>query len=146
MDFGVYVSKAGVLQTGAVLAFENLKTFPNGTDRSGDAPSFTEVGGGWYTFAIIHGTAPWQTVAEALCGVLDLDSDAALGLSDVERYQPFLINKAGTFGLQRLVNKRDFDQSTKDETIYGDDNATAELDLDHSEAAGVETITPIAPS
>ena len=84
--FLVYFSKSGAPQTGLSPTWSSLHD-TNGTDKSGQAPSISEVGGGWYKFSVTKGTAPWD--GADLIGVLDGGST----LGGAERYLPVIISE-----------------------------------------------------
>ena len=56
IEIPFYVSKDGEPLTGAAaqMDFESLKTLA-GTDKSGSAPTISEIGGGWYKFSVAYG-------------------------------------------------------------------------------------------
>ena len=72
IEIPFYVSKDGEPLTGATaqMDFESLKTLA-GSDKSGDAPTISEIGGGWYKFSVAYGTAPFDV--GDLIAVLDAD-------------------------------------------------------------------------
>ena len=98
-----YVAKDGAPLTGAAgeMAFTHLRTVA-GADKSGEAPSIGEIGGGWYAFGVAYGTAPFD--AGDLVGVIDADTDGANGLGNAERYIPVEV-RLDFYGLARLVNR-----------------------------------------
>lgn len=149
MLYYLYVSNAGVPETGLVagndIAWESLDTAENGTDKSGSAPSFTEIGGGWYAFDITFGTAPWDVTTEDLVGVIDCDTDGDAGLADGDRYKPVCISLRG-LGLARIAHKGVQDKSTGDIDIYATDGSTKEMQLDMTDAADSITRNPAAVS
>ncbi len=102
IDIPFYAACGGQPLTGASgeMAFESLVTL-DGTDKSASAPSISEIGGGWYSFAVAYGTAPFD--AGDLVGVIDADKDGTNGLSDAERYIPFEV-RLDFYALARLVN------------------------------------------
>jgi len=77
--YEVFASNAGVGTAGLVLAWESLVQ-RDGGGAEDSPPAFTDLGGGWYTFS--------YSPSETMLGVIDLDSDAAVGLSDADRYVP----------------------------------------------------------
>jgi hypothetical protein len=147
MKYFVYVSNAGIPETGLVagsdIVWESLVTAENGTDKSGSAPSITELGGGWYMFEIIFGTAPWDVLTEDLVGVIDCDTDGDAGLANADRYKPIAITKRG-LGLA-LLGHKGVRAVTGDLTIYAADDATEEVVFDMTTTAGVETRAITAP-
>ena len=94
MEYYFRVRQDGVPKTGLTPDFEYLLTTGGpcgdgsevGTDKSGDAPTIYEVGGGVYKFDIKFGTAPWDVTTQGLVGVIDADPTGAAGLTDDERY------------------------------------------------------------
>ena len=86
----VYFSDVGVAATGLTPSFSSLITATNGTDKSASAPTISEVGGGWYTFSVTMGTAPWDVPTEDLLGVID----GGATLADTDRYQDCAITKS----------------------------------------------------
>ena len=77
----VYVSSDGVPSTGLTLTWEYLKKVVDGTDVAVQ-PTFTEVGGGWYSF---EADVP---IDEQWAGVIDASVTVTL---NAERYIPALI-------------------------------------------------------
>jgi len=148
MLYYFYVSKAGSPQTGYVdttdLEWETLVTAENGTDKSGSAPAFTEVGGGWYSFDIAFGTAPWDVITEDLVGVIDCDTGGNKGLEDVDRYKPVSITKRG-LGLARIAHKGIQNKASGDVDIYATDDTTKEMKLDMTDSSTEKTRAPAAP-
>ena len=134
MLYYVYFSDAGVPKTGLSPDWESLKTAENGTDKSGSAPTISEVGGGWYAFDVTYGTAPWDVTTEDLVGVIDGGSL----LVGVDRYKPVCISLRG-LGLARIAHKGVQDKLTGAIDIYATDGADKELKLEITDSA--ETIT-----
>lgn len=75
MIYSVYFANAGVPATGLTLTWESFLKVSDGADP-GDAPAFTETGGGWYKFTY----APSEDI------VAVVDGSATLG--DADRYVP----------------------------------------------------------
>ena len=98
-----YVAKNGEPLAGAAaqMDFESLKTLA-GADKSGSAPSVSEVGGGWYKFSVAYGTAPFD--AGDIVGVIDADKNGTNGLTNPERYIPVEV-RLDFYALMRSVNK-----------------------------------------
>ncbi len=98
-----YAAKSGEPLTGAAaqMDFESLKTLA-GIDKSGSAPSVSEVGGGWYKFSVAYGTAPFD--AGDIVGVIDADKNGTNGLTNPERYIPVEV-RLDFYALMRSVNK-----------------------------------------
>jgi hypothetical protein len=103
IEIPFYVSKDGGPLTGAAgqMEFESLKTL-GGMDKSAGSPSISEIGDGWYKFAVAYGTSPFD--AGDLVGLIDADKNGTNGLSNTERYIPVEV-RLDFYGLMRLVNK-----------------------------------------
>ena len=127
IEIPFYAAKDGVPLTGAAaeMNFESLKTLA-GTDKSGDAPAISEIGGGWYKFSVAYGSAPFD--AGDLIGVIDADKNGSNNLSNAERYVPVEV-RLDFYGLCRLVNKMSQDKSTGDMAIKNSSGDTV-LKLD----------------
>jgi hypothetical protein len=115
IEIPFYVSKDGEPLTGAAaqMAFESLKTL-SGSDKSGDAPTISEISGGWYKFSVAYGTAPFDT--GDLIAVLDVDKNGSNNLANAERYIPVEV-RLDFYALMRLVNKMSQNKSTGDMAI-----------------------------
>ncbi len=115
IEIPFYVSKDGEPLTGAAaqMDFESLKTLAGG-DKSGDAPTISEIGGGWYKFSVAYGTAPFD--AGDLIAVLDADKNGNNNLANAERYIPVEV-RLDFYALMRLVNKMSQNKSTGDMAI-----------------------------
>jgi len=137
MLYYVYFSDAGTPKSGLSPDWESLKTAENGTDKSGSAPSISEIGGGWYVCDITYGTAPWDVATEDLVGVIDGGSS----LSDVDRYKPVCISLRG-LGLARISHKGVQNKSSGDVEIYATDAVSKEMKLDMTDSAGEVTRSP----
>jgi len=142
----VYFESAGVAAASLTPTWEFLITAENGTDRSGDGPAITEVGGagnggGWYKYSIVYGTAPWQTVAEDLLGSID----GGAGLAAADRYMPvkFLL---ADFAHIIIAHKAIQTKSTGDIIIYGLDGTTGEFKRDFTDGSTTITRAPAAPA
>ena len=122
IEIPFYVAKDGAPLTGAVaeMEFESLRTL-GGTDKSGSAPSISEISGGWYKFSIAYGTAPFD--AGDLVGVIDADKDGNNSLANVERYIPVEV-RLDFYALSRLVSKMSQNKATGDMLIKNDDGDT----------------------
>lgn len=109
IEIPFYAAKNGEPLTGAAaqMDFESLKTLA-GTDKSGSAPSVSEIGGGWYKFSAAYGTAPLD--AGDLVGVIDADKNGTNGLTNPERYIPVEV-RLDFYALMRLVNKMSQEKS-----------------------------------
>ena len=103
IEIPFYVAKDGHPLAGAAaqMEFESLSTLA-GVDKSGAAPSISEIGGGWYKFSVTYGTAPFD--AGDLIGVIDADKNGTNGLANAERYVPVEV-RLDFYGLARLVNR-----------------------------------------
>ena len=115
IEIPFYVSEDGEPLTGAAaqMDFESLKTLA-GTDKSGSAPTISEIGGGWYKFSVAYGTAPLD--AGDLVGVVDADKNGSNNLANAERYIPIEV-RLDFYALMRLVNKMSQNKSTGDMAI-----------------------------
>ncbi|MHC4459927.1 MAG: hypothetical protein ACYS6W_02090 [Planctomycetota bacterium] len=115
IEIPFYVSKDGEPLTGAAaqIDFESLKTL-SGSDKSGDAPTISEIGGGWYKFSVAYGSAPFDT--GDLIAVLDVDKNGNNNLANAERYIPVEV-RLDFYALMRLVNKMSQNKSTGDMAI-----------------------------
>ena len=134
MIYKVYFADDGVPKESLTPTWESLDAL-DGTDKSGNAPAITEIGGGWYKFELVYGTSPFDVTE--LVGVIDGGS----ALINHERYKPANMS-VRDLALTRQVNKAAFNKTTKVETIRNDDDDAVELTSTISEAAGVETRTP----
>ena len=112
IEIPFYVAKAGAPLAGASaqMDFQSLLTLA-GVDKSASAPAISEIGGGWYKFAVAYGAAPFD--AGDLAGVIDADKDGAGGLSYPERYVPVEV-RLDFYALSRLVNTMSQDKLTGD--------------------------------
>lgn len=115
IEIPFYVSKDGEPLTSATaqMDFESLKTLA-GSDKSGDAPTISEVGSGWYKFSVAYGTAPFD--AGDLVAVIDADKNGNNKLANAERYIPVEV-RLDFYALMRLVNKMGQNKSTGDMAI-----------------------------
>ena len=129
MLYYVYFSDGGSPKTGLSPDWESLVTAENGTDKSGSAPTITEVGGGWYNFEITFDTAPWDAETEDLLGVIDGGS----ALVDPDRYKPVAITLRG-LALARIAHKAVQDKGTGDIDIYQTDGSSKEMKLAMTDA------------
>lgn len=115
IEIPFYVSNDGKALTGAAsqMDFESLKTLA-GTDKSGSAPTVSEIGDGWYKFSVAYGTAPFDS--GDLVGVVDVDKNGNNNLANAERYIPIEV-RLDFYALMRLVNKMSQNKSTGDMEI-----------------------------
>jgi len=122
IEIPFYVAKDGEPLTGAAgeMEFESLKTL-GGVDKSGSAPSISEVGGGWYKFSVSYGSAPLDE--GDIIGVIDADKGTVNGLANAERYIPVEV-RLDFYALARLVNKMSQDKLTGDMLIKNDNGET----------------------
>ncbi len=103
IEIPFYVAKDGSPLTSAAaqMEFESLRTLA-GVDKSGAAPSISEIGGGWYKFSVTYGTAPFD--AGDLIGVIDSDKNGTNGLANAERYVPVEV-RLDFYAFRRLTEK-----------------------------------------
>ena len=122
IEIPFYVAKDGEPLTGAAaeMEFESLRTL-GGTDKSGSAPSVSEISGGWYKFSIAYGTAPFD--AGDLVGVIDADKNGVNSLANVERYIPVEV-RLDFYALSRSVNKMSQDKLSGDMLIKDQSDQT----------------------
>lgn len=132
MTYKFFVSDNGSPATGLTPSWSSLYAL-DGTDKSGSAPAISEVGGGWYTFELTYGTAPFD-VAE-LVGVIDAGSS----LADHDRYRPVHVT-VRDLALARMLAKRTYNLATGVEEIRNDADDGYEARLTLSESSNVETL------
>jgi hypothetical protein len=139
IEIPFFVAKDGGLLTGAAaqMDFESLKLL-DGTDKSGTAPSISEIGGGWYKFSVAYGTVPFD--AGDLVGVIDADKNGNNSLADSERYIPVEV-RLDFYALMRLVHKMSQDKVTGDMSLK-DESDNIVLKLDITESANTLTRNP----
>ncbi len=133
IEIPFYVSKDSCPLTGAAgeMNFESLRKL-DGTDKSGDAPSISEIGGGWYKFSVAYGTTPFD--AGDLVGVIDADKDGNNSLANSERYIPVEV-RLDFYALMRLINKMSQDKLTGDMLIKDvGGNTILKLDITDGES------------
>jgi len=133
IEIPFYVADTGQALTGAAgeMNFESLKLL-DGTDKSGSAPSISEIGGGWYKFSVAYGSIPFD--AGDLVGVIDADKDGDNNLSDMDRYIPVEV-RLDFYALARLVNKMTQNKLTGDMAIKdSSDNTILELGITDSQS------------
>jgi len=133
IEIPFYVSKDGEPLTGAAaqMDFESLKTLA-GTDKSGSAPTISEIGGGWYKFSVAYGAVPFD--AGDLVGVVDADKNGNNNLADAERYIPVEV-RLDFYALMRLVNKMNQNKTTGDMLIKDSSgNTILELSITDGES------------
>ncbi len=134
IEIPFYVAKDGEPFIGAAaeMDFESLRSL-DGTDKSGDAPSISETGGGWYKFSVAYGSAPFDV--NELVGVIDADKNGDNKLANVERYIPVEV-RLDFYALARLVNKMSQDKLTGDMSIKNSSgNTIMKLGITESESA-----------
>ena len=139
IEIPFFVASDGVPLTGAAaqMDFESLLLL-NGTDKSGSAPSISEVGGGWYKFSTAYGTAPFD--AGDLVSVIDADKSGTNSLANAERYIPVEV-RLDFYALSRLVNEMSQDKDTGDMLIK-DSNGNTILKLDVTDGSSTVTRDP----
>jgi len=132
IDIPFYASKGGEPLTGVAvqMGFKFLKT-SGGVDKSINAPSISEIGGGWYKFSTAYGSAPFDE--GDLVGVIDVDKDGVNMLCDADRYIPVEV-RLDYYALGRLVNRMSQDKITGDMLIKNESDDTV-LKLGISENA-----------
>lgn len=103
IEIPFYVAKDGspLVSAAAQMEFESLRTMA-GVDKSGAAPSISEIADGWYKFAVTYGTSPFD--AGDLVGVIDADKDGTNGLANAERYIPVEV-RLDFYAFKRLTEK-----------------------------------------
>lgn len=131
MRYKVFISDGGVPKTGLSPVWSSLRTAA-GVDVLASAPAIVEIGGGWYTFSVVHGVAPF-TVSE-LVGVID----AGASLANADRYVPVVVS-VRDLALAKLVNKATYDLVSGVETIRNDDDTADELRITLSQSGDVES-------
>ena len=134
IEIPFYVSNDGKPLTGAAaqMDFESLETLA-GTDKSGSAPTVSEIGDGWYKFSVAYGTAPFD--AGDLVGVIDADKNGENSLANAERYIPIEV-RLDFYALMRLVNKMSQNKTTGDMAIKDSSgNTILELSITDGESA-----------
>jgi hypothetical protein len=133
IEIPFYVAKDGEPLTGAAgqMDFESLKAL-NGTDKSGSAPSISEIGGGWYKFSVAYGSAPFDV--DELAGVIDADKQGNNNLANAERYIPVEV-RLDFYALARLVNKMSQDKLTGDMSVKNaSGNIILKLEINEAES------------
>ena len=122
IEIPFYVAKDGGPLTGASseMVFESLLTV-GGVDKSASEPAISEIGGGWYKFAVAYGTAPFD--AGDLVGTIDADKDGTNGLGNAERYVPVEV-RLDFYWLMRLVNSMTQSKVNGDMLINNDGGDT----------------------
>jgi hypothetical protein len=134
IEIPFYVSKDSCPLTGAAgeMDFESLMKLDS-TDKSSDAPSISEIGGGWYKFSVAYGTAPFDT--GDLVGVIDADKEGNNSLANSERYIPVEV-RLDFYALMRLVNKMSQNKLTGDMLVKdAGGNTILKLDITDGESA-----------
>jgi len=133
IEIPFYVSKDGEPLSGAAaqMDFESLKTLA-GTDKSGSAPTVSEIGGGWYKFGVAYGTVPFD--AGDLVGMIDADKNGNNDLANAERYIPVEV-RLDFYALMRLVNKMSQNKTTGDMAVKDSSgNTILELSITDGES------------
>jgi hypothetical protein len=133
IEIPFYASKDGEPLTSAAaqMDFESLKTLA-GTDKSGSAPTISEIGGGWYKFGVAYGTVPFD--AGDLVGMIDADKNGNNDLANAERYIPVEV-RLDFYALMRLVNKMSQNKTTGDMAVKDSSgNTILELSITDGES------------
>ena len=138
MTFKIYIADSSGPKTGLSPTWEHLRAL-DGTDKSGSAPSITEIGGGWYKFSLTYGTAPWD-VAQLVGGI-----DAGSDLVGVNRHIDVSIS-IRDMAFAFLANKRRQTITSGVIEILDDDGSTVMIQFTPSQDSGKEILTPGAPS
>lgn len=134
MTYKVFITEDGEPKTGLSPSWSSLLTV-DGADKSGSAPTISEIGGGWYKFEVTYGTGPFDV--PELVGVID----AGASLSNYERYVSVTISLRD-LALSKLVNKATYDLVTGVEAVRNDADSGDELKLTLSQTDNVEYRTP----
>jgi len=144
----LYLTQNGYPKTGLSPEFMCMATAHTGVDKSGDAPSITEVSStnapGLYIFDIDFGIAPWDVKTEPLYMIVDIDPDDDLGLDYGERLIPLILSQEG-LTLARLGAVRKFYSDGK-EQVMKPDGVSVAVEYTDETANGITTTTPGAPS
>ena len=131
MLYRVYFTDGGLSKTGLSPTWKSLLTaVENGTDKSGSAPTIVEIGGGYYTFNIDYGVAPWDDKTKDLVG--EIDGGSSLVTSD--RYKPVVITLRG-MALAKIAHKGVQNKGTGDVDIYDVDGTTKAFKVDMTNEA-----------
>lgn len=134
MIYKVLITNEGLPTAGLTPTWNCLYDL-DGNDKSGDAPTINEIGGGWYKFEVIYGTSPFD-VAE-LVGIIDADSS----YSNYERYIGVIITVRDTALLIFCNNSRyTRGSNTNSLAVYGDDGTTTEISIQETHSSD-DTIT-----
>jgi hypothetical protein len=135
MLYRIHFDKAGLSQTGLTPTWKSLLTaVESGTDKSGSAPTISEIGGGFYTFDIEHEIAPWDDITKDLVGEIDGGSS----LVGRDRYKLIVITLRG-LALARLAHERAWAAGV--ERVYGVDGiAGGNVDLTLTHAGNEFTV------
>jgi hypothetical protein len=134
MIFKVYIADCSGPTSGLTPSWDHLYS-TDGTDKSGDAPTISEIGGGWYKFELTYGQTPWN-VAE-LVGVIDAGDEVL----DAQRHVPICVSLRD-LGFAFLTNTRRQTIATGLIEILEDDGSTVLMRLTPSESDGQEVLTP----
>jgi hypothetical protein len=141
MLYYVYITQNGEPKTGLSPDFQSLLTAENGTDKSGSAPTISELGGGLYKFDVTYGSTPWDVTTEDMVGVVDADPSDSEGLIGTERYIPVEITLRG-LALMRLAHKAEQDKSTGTITVYAANGTDEEMRLTMADSTSQISRTP----
>ena len=134
MIYKIFITEDGTPKTALSPTWESLYA-ADGTDKSGAAPTISEIGGGWYKFELTFGGDPFNV--PELVGVIDAGSS----LSNYERYVPVTITLRD-LSLAKLVNKASYDLVSAVEAIRNDADTADELKLTLSQVDNVEYRVP----
>ncbi len=139
MLYRIHFRDGGVSKTGLTPTWLSLLTaVESGTDKSGSAPAIAEIGGGFYTFNIDYGVAPWDDKTKDLVGEIDGGSSLII---PKDRYKLIVITLGG-LSLARLADKRDWNKANSTERVYGVDGSSVVLELTRGENDTHKIMTP----
>ncbi len=135
MIYTFMVTEDGAAKSGLSPSWDTLVAI-DGTDKSGSAPSISEIGStGIYKFEVTYGTAPFDV--PQLTGIIDAGSS----LNNYERYIKVDITLRD-LALAKLVNKASYNLISGVEAIRNDDDDGDELTLTLSHVDDVEYRVP----
>ncbi len=130
MIYKIYITENGAPKTGLSPTWVSLYSI-DGANKLPNAPSISEVGGGWYKFEVRYGTEPF-TAAE-LVGVIDAGSS----LTSYERYIPVNISLRD-LSAYKLINKASYDLVNGIETIRNDADSADEVRFQLTQSGDTE--------
>ncbi|MFQ6048589.1 MAG: hypothetical protein ACE5K7_04425 [Phycisphaerae bacterium] len=134
MTFKLYISDGAGPKTGLSPSWRYLYAL-DGADKSGSAPTISQIGGGWYKFELSYGVAPWDVTE--LVGVIDAGGD----VPEHHRYIPVAISLRD-LAFAFLTNKRQQTISTGLIELLDDDGSTVLVQFTPAESDGKEILTP----